>query len=335
MKIAKELKKIGVFQEEKVENKKLNYISEIVAQRLSNVSELSELYNEIYTEMINYKMCYARISENYAGIVYFYKNNTIYLERDKEIDEYFIHECIHYLQNFSRIQKRNQRIGLCLFSEFKILGLGMNEAIAQYITAKAMNYEFHRVNNDVMTLFTNSENFYKYLTSLAGQIIFLLGEKNAIESCINSSDKFENELYNAFEENTEKILNNFDAILNEDNKLEKDEGKIIKIYLETQELIYKTYFTKICKRLTTTKEVDMYMEKLRQYENIIGKLFNVEPEEEPFLKFKKEIEEKFNKKYVSISMNNSKDKLIIKYGNIFSNMWNKLTEFTRKKKNLD
>ena len=120
MKIAKELKKIGVFQEEKIENKKLNYISEIVAQRLSNVSELSELYNEIYTEMINCKMYYARISENYAGIVYFYKNNTIYLERDKEIDEYFIHECIHYLQNISRIQKRNQRIGLFLFSEFKI-----------------------------------------------------------------------------------------------------------------------------------------------------------------------------------------------------------------------
>lgn len=42
------------------------------------------------------------------------------------------------------------------------------------------------------------------MTSLIAQILFLMGNKEAVESCISSTDKFENELYNTFEENTEK-----------------------------------------------------------------------------------------------------------------------------------
>ena len=72
------------------------------------------------------------------------------------------------------------------------------------------------------------------MTSLIAQILFLMGNKEAVESCISSTDKFENELYNTFEENTEKIVKNFDVILEENNKVDRDENKIIDIYMQTQ-----------------------------------------------------------------------------------------------------
>ena len=86
-------------------------------------------------------------------------------------------------------------------------------------------------------------------------------KKEAVESCISSTDKFENELYNTFEENTEKIVKNFDVILEENNKAERDENKIIDIYMQTQELIYTTYFSKGSEKnikITTVEDIEIF-----------------------------------------------------------------------------
>ena len=164
------------------------------------------------------------------------------------IDAYLIHENIHYLQNFGKISKKEMRAGICQFQRIENICIGINESIVQYITAKALGGTLHRTNNEKITICTNSENYYKYMTSLIAQILFLMGNKEAVESCISSTDKFENELYNTFEENTEKIVKNFDVILEENNKVDRDENKIIDIYMQTQELIYTTYFTKMYKK---------------------------------------------------------------------------------------
>lgn len=55
---------------------------------------------------------------------------------------------IHYLQNFGKISKKENRAGICQFQEFKIFALGINEAIVQYITAKALGGTLHRTNNE-------------------------------------------------------------------------------------------------------------------------------------------------------------------------------------------
>ena len=89
---------------------------------------------------------------------------------------------------------------------------------------------------------------------------------------INTNDDFETLLYNTFEENTDKILKNFDLILNENNSLARDENKIIEIYMQTQELIYTTYFNKSCKYLTKSTEVDIEVDKLENYDKIMGTL---------------------------------------------------------------
>ena len=107
------------------------------------------------------------------------------------------------------------------------------------------------------------------MTSLVCQILYLLGKAKAIDSTINTNDEFETLLYNTFEENTDKILKNLDNILDENNSENRNENKIIQIYMQTQELIYTTYFSKACKYLTTTKEVDEKVDKLENYDKML------------------------------------------------------------------
>lgn len=335
MNISKELEKIGIIPLEQLNIEEKNYVSKNIANKLSiNIQELTNSYNELYMRIFNCNMYHAKIDKKFKGVFYYYKNNTIYIDEKKDIsniDSYIIHENIHYLQNFSKISKNDNRAGVCQFQEFRIFGLGINEAIVQYITAKALECKIHRVNNEKITISTNSENYYKYMTSLIIQILFLIGDKEAINSCISSNDEFENKLYNTFEENTEKIVRNFDNILYENNKEDRNEEKIINIYMQTQELIYTTYFSKMYKRLTTIKEVDEQVKKLENYEEIVGKLLNVPAEEDEFNGFKNEMNDKFLKKYIEINRNQSKNTLSIVYKNAISNFLNKIANFIQRK----
>ena len=169
------------------------------------------------------------------------------------------------------------------------------------------------------------------MTSLIGQILLLIGKKEAIDSCISSTEKFEDKLYNTFEENTDRIVKNFDLILDENNKSDRNEERIIELYMQTQEIIYTTYFTKMCKRLTTIKEVDTEVEKLEDYSNIVGKLLGTTIEEDKFINFKKDMEGKFLKKYVEINRSQSRNSLTVVYKNFINNLWNKIINFFQSK----
>ena len=168
----------------------------------------------------------------------------------------------------------------------------------------AMEKKPVRVERENISIVTNSDTYYQYMTSLIHQIIFLMGQKTAILSAMNSNGKFEDELYNTFEENTDKILKNFDILLDENNKEIKDEEKMIDIYFQTQELIYQTYFKKIYRRLVTKEEVDEIVQKMFDYENIIGKTNEnyekCQQYSQNFENFIAEMDEKFYQKYLEI-----------------------------------
>lgn len=337
MNIERDLEKIGVFPKYELKIEERNGIARAVADKLcSNLKQLYDSYNEIYMRIFNCNMYYADVDPKFGDVFYYYKNNTIYVDTRKElsnIDSYIVHEYIHYLQNFNKINKlkEDNRAGVCQFMDFKIFGLGINEALVQYITARALGNKTHRISNDKITICTNSENYYKYMTSLIGQIILLIGEKDAVESCISSTEHFENTLYNTFEENTDKIVKSFDFILNENNKADRNEARIIDTYMQTQELIYTTYFIKICKRLTTIQEVDVEVEKLERYSQIVGKLLDTHIEDDKFIAFKEEMESKFLEKYVEVNRKKTKNSLAVVYKSFFGKLWKNILNFIQKK----
>lgn len=319
MNIEKKLRELGITPTRQLEFNEINYIAKTVADKLAvNVKELSNSYNELFMRIYNCNMSYANIDKKFGKVVYFYPNNTLYFDEEFElskIDEKVIHECIHYLQNFRKFNGDEQRIGVCNFAEFKIYGLGLNEAVTQYIASKANGEKPHRKNNEKISIYTINDQYYPYLTSLVLQLIFFTGDENLIKSAIEGTEDFENDLYNTFEENTNKILNNFDAILEENNNINRDENKIIQIYLDTQKNMYTTYFDKIYSRVTTTKEVEEYTRKIDSYKEMIAKLINQPLNKDEAISYLNTMENKFNKKYIELYIKQSKPSLMVIYQN--------------------
>lgn len=325
----KKLKKLGIIPQEKVKFEEKNNIAKTIAEKLSNnINQLSNNYNDLYMRMFNCEMYYADIPKEFCGVFYFYKDNTIYIEKGKQVDNYLISESIHYLQNFSKFNKKDNQVGICKFQEFNIFGLGINEAIVQYITILAMQEKFQRVNNDKISIYTNDDVKYKYMVSLINQIMFLIDDNYAIESCINSTENFEDNLYNTFEENTQKIVKNFDAILTENGSCTRNEEKIINIYMQTQELIYKTYFSKTYKLIETTEEEDLQVKKMVEFENIIGKY--LDGSDNVFEEFKNDMNSKYLKKYVEISNRKNLPMKAERYK--IHRLFNKILQFFKKEK---
>ena len=101
--------------------------------------------------------------------------------------------------------------------------------------------------------------------------------------------------------------------------------------METQELIYKTYFQNMFKRVETIKELDEQVQKLEDYETIIGKELNTSIEEDDFLAFKKEMSSKFLNKYIKINRERTGNSLAVIYRNAIYNIWRKIQNFIQTK----
>lgn len=329
MDITKKLKRIGIIEKEELNITEKNFLIKAIITRLTqNVKEFSNSYNELYMKLYNCNMRFASIKAQYGNTVYFYENNTIYIDENwkakKEIDVQMIHEFLHYLQNFKKLNNQNseQRIGICNFSEFKIYGLGLNEAITQYIALRAIGEKARIVEDETVSIYTITNGYYPYLTSLAIQLIFLVGETNLLNGLIYGTEEFENDMYNTFEETTNKILKHFDKILNENNKTRRNYEKIKTLYFETQKIMYTTYWNKICPKIDTIDEVNKYTEKLHEYKSIVGKRKNVEDYQ--FISFTDKIESELNRKYFAIYKREAKKQSLIVYNRRISRLFRKV-----------
>ena len=333
MNLDKKLEQNGIFPDEELKVDKKIEIAKFVAQGLcDNFKEFADMYNEFYMRIYNCKFYYAQIDSKFNGVFYYYKNNAIYISKDKQIDEYLVHEVIHYIQNFSKVQGNEKKAGLCEFEDYRILALGINEAMVQYITSKIMGEEVLRRNFESMSIMTNSPDRYKFLASLAYQITYFVDEGQAVKSSLKSDSVFTEKLYNTYEDQTEKILKKFDEILEENNKPQVNNEKVSQIYLEVQEILYTVYFNKMIKYVATTKEIDEQVEKIENYENIIGKDLNNDKYFNNFLEFKSKMETRFLKEYVEMSRKQSKRNLPVAYKNVFQRIFDKIARIFKVKK---
>ena len=288
------------------------------------------------------KMYLANINEdkNIANVNYIYENNAIYFAERidlNNISDKVVHECIHYLQDVRNEKGKLKKMGLCSFEELSSYGLGINEASVQYISSKAVGNTETRIKKDGILLKTVSPNYYPFLTNLIQQLVYVMGEDIIIRGTINCDEKFEEDFLNTFEERASTIIKMFDKILdlrNKRNESVSEEEKesvnndIVTIYLEAQKTIMTTYFDKICNRLTTIEEVDFYIEKFLNYKPLLGVVeetrFSLNDEYE---QYKEQILEKFDKRMLEISKENSKNTLSIIYNNRLFRFFKKILSY--------
>lgn len=343
MNIEKKLSKLGIDVVREFTPREVRYVAEEVIESLVNTFPvLEEIYNELLIRLLNCKMYFANIKNdtNISNVNYVYENNSIYFSNSinfNKIDDVIIHECIHYLQDNRTDNGKLKKIGLCDFEELATYGMGINEAAVQYIASKTVGNYLQTTNKNGIILKTISPNYYPFLTNLISQIIYLLGEDIIVKGTINCDEKFEDVFLNTFEEKANTIIKKFDQIIDIRNKRNGEviaankemlNNEIVNIYLETQDIIMKTYFDKICTRLNTIEEVDFYIEKFLNYKQLIGieeeKRFNLNDEYE---QYKEGLLKKFDKRIMEISKERSKNTLSVIYNNRLYKFFKKIISY--------
>ena len=273
MSIKSDLKKDGIEVTQKLDTLKINSIAKNIASKLCQTFPSYGLNeNELFIKLSRLDMYKAKMPEGMAEANYYYKNTSIYFNEhipEEDMEEFAIHECIHYLQEVK--DKRNYllKMGLCDYTEFKIYGLGLNEAAVQLMSAKMIGIPKDYVKYFGISFETTSPSYYPLECCLVNQLAFITGEDILFKSTLNSDDNFKikfseltsQKAFMAIQNAIDDILfaeediiklNNKIALIDDRNKKVDDmvkkiddlKQKIKLTFLRTQNLIISSYFDK-------------------------------------------------------------------------------------------
>lgn len=299
MSIKSDLRKDGIEIIEKLDTLKINSIANNISVKLCETFPNYNLnQNDLFIKLSRLDMYKAKMPEGMAEANYFYKNTSIYFNEhiaDEDLEEFAIHECIHYIQEVK--DKRNYllKMGLCDYTEFKIYGLGLNEAAVQLMASKVNAIPKEYVKYFDISFETNSPSYYPLECCLVNQLAYLVGEDVLFESTLNSDDNFKNKfveltshktfmaIQNAIDEilyHEEDIIKLNNKILQIDDRNKKVDGMLEKIdelkseitltFMRTQNLIISSYFDAAFNRITNLEEVEAYRKKLYSFKDYLG-----------------------------------------------------------------
>ena len=356
MKIEKKLKKIGIKETKEFTKEE----KRIVACNVTNslIVAFSILKNDeqqILDKIQNANMFWAQTEKNLPKVNYFYENHKIYFNESIDINktnDAMIHEIIHFLQDVRKKNGKLDKIGLCNFNELSLHGLGINEGAVQYISSKAVNKNIQTINKNEIILRTISPEYYPILTNLMEQIVFLIGENELVKAIILNDDEFEELFFNTFEENAQTIINQFDEIINYNvknnfikrgytekssnekkvtrnyfkknntskNKIEELKG----MYIETQDLIMRTYFEKQYKLIETEEDVQKLSAKLDKYIEFTGKVKVNDYYYNNSENYKSNFMNKLDLKLIKLHEQRNKMTLTVVYGSRINKLINKI-----------
>ena len=253
---------------------------------------------------------------------YFYKNTSIYFNCNiptEDLEEFAIHECIHFIQEVK--DKRNYlvRMGLSDYSEFKTYGLGLNEAAVQLMSSKIIGIPKDFVKYFGISFNTNSPSYYPLECCLVNRLAYLIGEDILFESTINSNDNFKNKFIEMTSIKTYLCVQNaVDAILYAEEDIIKLNNKIIECddrnkkcdtmirkidelkneilltFLRTQNLIISSYFNNAFKKITNLEEIEIYRRKLYNFKDYLGSTDGYTFYHDYYVEKMAELEHKYN-----------------------------------------
>ena len=299
MSIESDLRKDGIKVVKKLDTLKVNSLARNISVKLCKTfPDYGLNQDDLFIKLSRLDMYIAKMPEGMAEANYFYKNCSIYFNEhipESELEEFAVHECIHCIQEVKDKKNYLIRMGLCDYTEFKIYGLGLNEAAVQLMSSRV-----NRIPNDSVKYFginfdTISPSYYPLECCLVSQLAYITGEDVLFESTINSNDNFKIEFAKLTSPKTfMTIQNSIDDILSHEEEIIRINNKIIKIndrnkkidnslkkidnlkkeitsiFLETQNLIITSYFDNAFNKISNLEEIENYRKKLYHFKNYIG-----------------------------------------------------------------
>ncbi len=299
MSIESDLKKDGIEVIEPLDTLKINSLARNISIKLCETfPDLGLNQNELFIKLSRLNMYRAKMPDGLAEANYFYKNKSIYFNDhipEEDIEEFAIHECIHYIQEVKDKHNYLIRMGLCDYTEFKTYGLGLNEAAVQLMASKINAIPKEYVKYFGISFETISPSYYPLECCLVNQLAYFTGEDVLFESTLNSNDNFKNKLseiistkaFMAIQNAIDDILLNEENIIKLNNKISETDDRNKKIdsmvqkidelkneitltFLRTQNLIISSYFDKTFNDITNLEQVENYRKKLYNFKNYLG-----------------------------------------------------------------
>lgn len=290
------LKKEGIEIVEQLDTLKVNTIAISIASKLCLAFPEHNLNkSELFTSLSRINMYIAKMPDDSAGAKYFYKNNSIYFNKEYDLDEMAklaMHECIHYIQEFRDANNNLVKMGLynCTFNS----GLGINEAAVQLMASEANMCPSTSETYYNVSLNTISPNYYPLECALVNQMAYFTGTYPLFHSTLNSNDVFKNTFilksnkraYNTIVKNIDLLLayendlNYFASELQYANKVSEikllnkliasKKDSITSIFFKTQNLIIESCFISEFNNIRNLEDVKEYKNKLYNFKNIMG-----------------------------------------------------------------
>lgn len=299
MNIEAELKKDGIEVVGRLDTLSVNSIAKSVSEKICKAFPRAHFSSQqLFIELSRIPMYIADIPDGFAEANYFYRNSSIYFKQGRPLDElekFAIHEFIHYVQEVKNKKGNLYRLGLCEYNEFGTNGMGLNEGAVQLATAKILNQETDIVKYYDISLPTNSPNYYPLLCNLVKQLSYLIGDDILFDSTFFSTSTFKEDAikylgkkeFFKIQDNLDKILYIEEKIILLNNHLMEDDCEgakaqkiakkitnykidLKKTFIQTQDLIFSSYFNREFEHLNTTEEIEVYRAKLYNYQNFIG-----------------------------------------------------------------
>lgn len=290
------LKKEGIEIVEQLDTLKVNTIAINIASKLCLAFPEHNLSkSDLFTSISRLNMFIAKMPSDSSGAKYFYKNNSIYFNKEYDLDEMAklaMHECIHYIQEFRDANNNLVKMGLynCTFNS----GLGINEAAVQLMASEANMCPSTSETYYNVSLNTISPNYYPLECALVNQMAYFTGTYPLFHSTLNSNDVFKNTFilksnkraYNTIVKNIDLLLayendlNYFASELQYANKVSEikllnkliasKKDSITSIFFKTQNLIIESCFISEFNNIRNLEDVKEYKNKLYNFKNIMG-----------------------------------------------------------------
>lgn len=298
MSIKSALKKEGIEIISSLDSLTISSIATNIVEVLQNTFPEKNLNtHKIFSDIVKLNMYIAKLPDG-CSAKYFYKNKSIYFAPNtsfNEISDLIVHECIHYLQE--RVNKWGMivRLGFCDFTRPNLPGLGLNEASVQLLASKCVNKKPETVSYFGLTFNTTSPDHYPLECALVNQLSYLIGNNVLFDSVLNSNDNFKEQFTSFTSKETFKtIQNNIDLLVDmQENiarlstynvnypnnqkryyenmmKIENLKLKIKQLFLDTQNLIFTSYFDNSINLLYTKESFKKYRKKLYNFRNYIA-----------------------------------------------------------------
>ncbi len=292
------LKKEGIEIKSKLNDLQINQIASIVSDKICQTFPEHNLNpNTLCSALSNLTMYFAKMPKDSAVAKYFSQNNAIYFsdELDLEnLDTLVVHECIHAIQEIKNTRGKLLKLGL--FDVIANKGQGINEAAVQLMASIATNTQADYVKYYNMTFYTPSPLFYPLETALIHQLLYFTGSYPLFHSTLHSNHIFKNtfiaktnaKIYQKIESNFDLLIHyeellsicshtlanssenqNSKKLQRTHQKMDSIKSNILKLSLETQNLILENCFQSEFDLIRDTQTLNAFQQKLYDFKKLL------------------------------------------------------------------